>query len=103
MALVSRHPEALRHEVLDQADVALGQGHHKGVQGSTVEGAPHPVGDSLGTVPNDGVVMELGIAIAALEVQPSAGDDTPDRFLAGALGAGPGEKDVVLGPGDDLT
>jgi hypothetical protein len=98
-----RHPETLRHEVLDQAHVALGQGHHEGVQGSAVQSAPHPVGDGLGTVPNDGVMMELGIAVAALEVQPRTGDDTSDRFLAGALGAGAGEKDVVLGPGDDLT
>ena len=46
------HPEALRHEVLDQADVALGQGHHPGVQGPAVQGAPPPVGDGLGSVPN---------------------------------------------------
>jgi hypothetical protein len=73
------------------------------VQGFAVQGAPHPVGDGLGTVPNDTVNVELGIAVPALEVQPRAGDHNPDRFLAGALSAGAGEKDVVLGPGDDLT
>ncbi len=98
-----RHPETRRHEVLDQADMALGQGHHEGVQCPAVERAPHPVRNCLGTVPNDAVVMELSITISALEVQPGTGDHAPDRFLASTLGAGAGEKDVVLGPGDDLT
>ena len=59
--LLPGHPEALGHQVFDDAGMALRQGDHPWVEGLAVQGPPGPVGAGLCPVETDDMVVKLRI------------------------------------------
>ena len=80
----------------------LGEHHRGGEELPAVEGAPDAVTGGLGPVEHDHVVVELGIAVARIEVGEARGYHSHDVLLDAALLAGASVKDFALGVGEDL-
>ncbi len=95
--------EGLGEQVGQHPLVQLGQRGGGLEQRPGVEGAPAAVGDRLGPVPDDHVVVQLGVVGPAGPVGERGGHHAGDVLLDDAVGARAGAEHLRLGVGEHVA
>lgn len=89
--------ELLGEEIGQDALVQRGQGGAGLEDRPAVQGPPPTVGGGAGPVPDDHVIVELGVAGPGVEVGERGGDDPVDRLGHDPVSPRPGREHVRLG------